>query len=185
MARISRASERCIPQGMPEHRGRSKEAGKDRVGAASMEDEQHLLAERRRKVQYARAVKHFNRDPKLALQLLEAEGLISGNGPSAARQIAEFLKIGTRMHISKTELGEFLGEKNDLCEQVLKEYALLFDFGGFGKIGYKTLCSESTAVTWLALFGTKMLFWVTCIFFASTVVRPERKKCNTYSFTEF
>ena len=63
--------------------------------------------------------------------------------------------------------------------------ALLFDFGGFGKIGYKTLCSESTAVTWFALFGTKMLFWVTCIFFASTVVPPERKKCNTYSFTEF
>ena len=63
--------------------------------------------------------------------------------------------------------------------------ALLFDFGGFGKIGYKTLCSESTAVTWLALFGTKMLFWVTCSFFGSTVVRPERKKWNTYSFTEF
>jgi hypothetical protein len=128
---------------MPEHRGRSKEAGKDRVGAASMEDEQHLLAERRRKVQYARAVKHFNRDPKLALQLLEAEGLISGNGPSAARQIAEFLKIGTRMHISKTELGEFLGEKNDLCEQVLKEYALLFDFGKDGVVSALRVFLES------------------------------------------
>ena len=29
-----------------------------------------------------------------------------------------------------------------------------------------------------------MLFWVTCSFFGSTVVRPERKKWNTYSFTE-
>ena len=43
---------------------------------------------------------------------------------------------------------------------------LLFDFGGFGKIGYKTHCSESHAITWLALFGTNyvvlghmLIFW--------------------------
>ena len=44
--------------------------------------------------------------------------------------------------------------------------SLLFDFGGFGKIGYKTHCSESHAITWLALFGTNyvvlghmLIFW--------------------------
>ena len=47
------------------------------------------------------------------------------------------------MHISKTELGEFLGEKNDLCEQVLKEYALLFDFGKDGVVSALRVFLES------------------------------------------
>jgi len=92
---------------------------------------QRVLQDKKQKQLYARAVKHFNRDPKIALRLLAAE---DGTPENEAHKVAIFLKIATGMDISKDQLGEFLGEKNPLAEAVLTEFALLFSFQNDGLV---------------------------------------------------
>ena len=59
----------------------------------------------------------------------------AGRGLQAvADGFAEFLKFGSRNGMTKQALGEYLGERDDLSEAVLRTYARLFDFQGVGLV---------------------------------------------------
>jgi len=79
---------------------------------------------KQRKVLVERAVEQFNSSPRMALRMLEAEGLIPATGdPLRSARIAWILKVGGGMGVSKIQLGEYLGEKHPENEAVLARYA--------------------------------------------------------------
>ncbi|XP_071748045.1 cytohesin-1 isoform X6 [Lepeophtheirus salmonis] len=66
--------------------------------------------------------KKFNMDPKKGIEFLITQGLIK----ETPEDVAQFLYKGEGLN--KTMIGDFLGEKNDFNEAVLKAFVELHDF---------------------------------------------------------
>jgi len=66
--------------------------------------------------------KKFNMDPKKGIEYLIEHGLLK----STAEDVAQFLCKGEGLN--KTAIGDYLGEKNDFNEKVLKAFVELHDF---------------------------------------------------------
>ena len=66
--------------------------------------------------------KKFNMDPKKGIEFLISHGLIK----ETAEDVAQFLYKGEGLN--KTMIGDYLGEKNDFNEEVLKAFVELHDF---------------------------------------------------------
>nr|CAD7268695.1 unnamed protein product [Timema shepardi] len=66
--------------------------------------------------------KKFNMDPKKGIEYLIEHGLLK----MTPEDVAQFLYKGEGLN--KTAIGDYLGEKNDFNEQVLKAFVELHDF---------------------------------------------------------
>ncbi|CAM6114681.1 unnamed protein product [Calypogeia fissa] len=69
---------------------------------------------------------HFNRDPKKGLEFLQGIKLLPRN--LDPKSVACFFRYTTGL--DKRLLGDFLGDHDEWCVQVLKEFAKTFDFKG-------------------------------------------------------
>ncbi|KAJ8449354.1 hypothetical protein Cgig2_002486 [Carnegiea gigantea] len=67
---------------------------------------------------------HFNRDPKKGLELLQRRHLLPGK--LDAQSVACFLRYAAGL--DKKVIGDFLGNHDEFCVQVLHEFAQTFDF---------------------------------------------------------
>eukprot|EP00286_Rhodomonas_abbreviata_P029593 CAMPEP_0181312764 /NCGR_PEP_ID=MMETSP1101-20121128/13872_1 /TAXON_ID=46948 /ORGANISM="Rhodomonas abbreviata, Strain Caron Lab Isolate" /LENGTH=341 /DNA_ID=CAMNT_0023419639 /DNA_START=27 /DNA_END=1048 /DNA_ORIENTATION=- len=76
-----------------------------------------------RKRRYTAAADMFNRDPRKGLEMLKEAGLIH-----TPRDTAIFLKVG--QGLDKRVVGDFVGEREENNQAVLKEYAELFHWAG-------------------------------------------------------
>jgi cytohesin len=66
--------------------------------------------------------KKFNMDPKKGLEFLTQQGLVQGSADS----VAQFLYKGEGLN--KTAIGDYLGERSEFNEAVLKAFVALHDF---------------------------------------------------------
>lgn len=66
--------------------------------------------------------KKFNMDPKKGLEFLIQHGLVQGT----AESVAQFLYKGEGLN--KTAIGDYLGERSEFNEAVLKAFVALHDF---------------------------------------------------------
>jgi cytohesin len=66
--------------------------------------------------------KKFNMDPKKGIEFLVEHGLLNHN----EADVAAFLYKGEGLN--KTAIGDYLGERNDFNERVLREFVSLHDF---------------------------------------------------------
>ncbi|WOL08915.1 ARF guanine-nucleotide exchange factor GNOM [Canna indica] len=69
---------------------------------------------------------HFNRDPKKGLEFLQGTHLLPEN--LDPHSVAYFFRYTAGL--DKNLLGDFLGNHDDFCVQVLREFACTFDFQG-------------------------------------------------------
>ncbi|KAK9841755.1 hypothetical protein WJX81_000904 [Elliptochloris bilobata] len=84
------------------------------------------LAEKAAKARLALAADHFNRDYKKGFQFLQALGLLAEELDAAA--VARFLRFCPGL--SKSIIGELLGENEDFFLEVLDAFTATFDFAG-------------------------------------------------------
>ena len=83
-----------------------------------------LREQRRRKKLIVKGTNKFNEKPKLGLEYLQAQGIISdARNPL---EVAKFFKATSR--VSKSVLGDFLSKKGN--EEILMAFMDLFDFSG-------------------------------------------------------
>lgn len=66
--------------------------------------------------------KKFNMDPKKGIEFLTEHGLLQ----ATSEDVAAFLYKGEGLN--KTAIGDYLGERNDFNEKVLKAFVDLHDF---------------------------------------------------------
>lgn len=66
--------------------------------------------------------KKFNMDPKKGIEFLVEHGLLNHN----EADVAAFLYKGEGLN--KTAIGDYLGERNDFNEKVLREFVSLHNF---------------------------------------------------------
>ena len=85
---------------------------------------ENLKAERKLKIELASVVDHFNKDQKKGFEYCQSLKLLPS--PLTASSVAKFLK--SCPGLSKSAIGEVLGERDSFYEDIRSEFIKMFDF---------------------------------------------------------